>query len=243
MATIATKARRRPRPVWEFGKPKVLDIPPDALTYSGFINWVMGDEFPEKVRATFFAGRVRLDMSEESLETHIAVRAAMYMTMNAIIVGEDLGEFYPEGIFVCNDAAEVASNPDGAAVLWETLDAGRVRYVVRKGISHAIEGSPDWILEIVSPSSVKKDTKTLREAYHRAKIPEYWLIDARGDEIQFHILLWRRNGYVAAPSKDGWVMSEVFGRSFRLSRKRNRRGGWTYLLETKPADNKSKARQ
>ena len=43
-------------------------------------------------------------------------------------------------------------------------------------------------MEIVSPSSVSKDKKHLRECYYRAGIPEYWLIDARGEDVEFDIL-------------------------------------------------------
>jgi Uma2 family endonuclease len=35
-----------------------------------------------------------------------------------------------------------------------------------------LEGTPDWVLEVVSQSSVAKDTKWLRESYHKAGIPE-----------------------------------------------------------------------
>src|SRR5439155_14706690 len=98
----------------------------------------------------------------------------------------------------------LSTNPDGLAAQWSTLESGRVAFIVRNGVRRAIEGRPDWILEVLSDSSVKKDTETLRESYHRIEIPEYWLIDARGKEILFQILNWKHHGYVAAPSKSGW---------------------------------------
>src|SRR5262249_26589734 len=97
-----------------------------------------------------------------------------------------------------------------------------------------LEGTPDWVLEIVSDSSVEKDTQELRSAYHRARIPEYWLIDARGDEIVFLILLRRRKGYAAAAVRDGWQRSKVFGRGFRLERERDEFGLWEYTLHVQP---------
>ena len=59
------------------------------------------------------------------------------------------------------------------------------------------------------------------------------MIDARGPEVLFPILLWRKAGYVPAPVRDGWQRSRVFGRSFRLTRKRDRRGAWRYRLLVK----------
>ena len=43
-------------------------------------------------------------------------------------------------------------------------------------------------LEVVSESSVHKDTVQLRELYWRAGIAEYWLVDARPASPRFDIL-------------------------------------------------------
>ena len=96
-----------------------------------------------------------------------------------------------------------------------------------------IEGSPDWVLEIVSRSSVTKDKRDLRQAYHQAGIREYWLVDARGADIEFQIFHWRKTGFVSAPNNDGWLRSRVFPFHFQLTRKRDRRGGWRYNLASK----------
>ncbi len=73
----------------------------------------------------------------------------------------------------------------------------------------------------------------LREAYHRAGVPEYWLVDARSEEIPFQILYRRKRGYVAAPVPGGWQASRVFGRSFRMRRRRDESGLWEYTLEVR----------
>ena len=73
-------------------------------------------------------------------------------------------------------------------------------------------------MEIVSNSSVVKDTRDLRAAYHAAGIREYWIIDARGAEIRFQILHWRKSAYFTAPRADGWQRSRVFSRWFELTR-------------------------
>jgi Uma2 family endonuclease len=212
----------------------VLRIPPDAHTWEGFHRWLDSGQLPEKMRTHFIHGSVYLDISEESIQTHVAVKSGIFATLIPIMVDEDLGEFYPDGILVRNKKAMVSNNPDGVAALWETIESGRVRFIERNGQEVILEGSPDWMMEIISNSSVAKDTKVLRQAYHDARIPEYWLIDARGDDIKFQILHWRKAGYVAATVKDGWQHSRVFGRDFQLVRKRNRRGAWHYTLEVKP---------
>lgn len=209
-----------------------LRIPARAHTLPGFRAWVFSDEFPEKLRATYLSGEVYLDLSKEEIRTHAAVKAEVFGVLWNLNQTIDFGDIYV-GVRVTNQDAEVSNNPDGVAVLWESLDSGRVTYVAKNDRELEIAGSPDWLLEIVSDGSVVKDTQELRAAYHRARIPEYWLIDARGPEIRFQILLWRKSGYVAASVRNGWQHSRVFGRSFRLTRRRDRRGAWKYRLLVK----------
>ena len=79
-----------------------------------------------------------------------------------------------------------------------------------------VVGTPDWLLEIVSQTSVAKDTKRLRRQYHRAGVSEYWLIDARGEDIDFQILLWTESDYAGAPERKGWQRSRVPSQPGRL---------------------------
>ena len=55
-------------------------------------------------------------------------------------------------------------------------------------------------MEIVSDSSVVKDTRQLRQAYARAGVHEYWLVDARGEDLLFEIL--SNTGGEFAPAGD-----------------------------------------
>ncbi|MEI7687206.1 MAG: Uma2 family endonuclease [Planctomycetota bacterium] len=211
-----------------------IEIPATAHTLAGFRNWILSDDVPEKRRISFLQGRIIVDMGKEEILTHAAVKTAVAGTMFQLIETLDFGDLYINGVLLTNKEADVSNNPDMMAIRWQTVEEGKVRYVESsKNREVEIEGSPDWVLEIVSRSSALKDKRDLRNAYHQAGIREYWLIDARGEEIEFHILHWRKAGYVAAPSKEGWQRSKVFPCSFQLTRKRDRRGGWRYQLATK----------
>ena len=96
-----------------------------------------------------------------------------------------------------------------------------------------LEGSPDMTLEIISASSIKKDTETLRELYHRAGVREYWLVDARAEPIQFDILKHTPSGYVATRKQKGWVKSAVFGKSFLLTQELDARGRPKFVLSVR----------
>jgi Uma2 family endonuclease len=89
------------------------------------------------------------------------------------------------------------------------------------------------VLEVVSDSSVNKDTVVLLEAYWKAGIPEYWLVDARGDRLRFDLFRRGPKGYKGTPKKHGWMSSVVFGKSFRLTATTDKAGRPDYTLDVR----------
>ncbi len=216
----------------------MVHIPATAFNLAGFRDWVLSSAFPEHVRATFLDGEIFLDMSNEDPILHVAVKTEVILGLGPIVRAKKLGRLLSDGALVSNEDANVSNNPDASFLSKKSLRSGKVRVIERPdqpGQYLEIVGTPDWVLEVISNSSVVKDTERLRLAYHRAGISEYWLIDARGEEIIFTILLWRKSGYVAAPMKDGWQKSKVFGREFRLTRQQDEFGLWDYTLEMRQA--------
>jgi Uma2 family endonuclease len=215
-----------------------IRIPINACNHAGFRAWVTSDEFPEKLRASFINGEIVIDPSPEELETHNKVKAEICCGLHRLARDRDLGELFFDGALVTNAVTGFSTEPDGTFVSWTSFEADRLRLVPRKNRPEQyieLEGTPDWVMEVVSQSSVQKDTQELRDLYHRAGVSEYWLIDARFDEVSFQILRRRRDRYVAVKPQNGWHFSTVFGRSFRLERKKNRLGRWRYTLEVAPA--------
>ncbi|MCI0463438.1 MAG: Uma2 family endonuclease [Gemmataceae bacterium] len=213
-------------------------MPVSASTFDGFREWTTSDRFPDNLRASFIDKEFFVQMSREELETHASVKGEVTRVLLTVNRQRKLGKLYPDGAQVAHKGANLVTQPDAVFFTRESLESGRVRLVPRLG-DHGqfteIEGTPDWVMEVVSDSSVQKDMELLRAAYHRTGISEYWLIDARGDTINFQILGWRKKGYVAAPNKDGWQRSRVFGQSFRLERQRDELGLWEYTLHVQPA--------
>lgn len=237
MATVSTPRPRRSATKIS-SAPVVADrwsfrIPASALTLDGFRDWATSADFPQHIRAAFIDQEVFIEMSNEEPQTHVGVKTEITRVLATLVRDLKMGKFYADGVLVSNEDASVSNNPDASFFTVESLQSGRVRLIPKKDEEdryREVEGAPDWVLEVVSDSSVEKDTAKLREAYHRAGIAEYWLIDARGDEIVFQILHYRKNGYAAAPLRDGWQRSRVFGRSFRLEREHDEFGLWEYTL-------------
>lgn len=214
-------------------------VPETAHKLDGFRAWAHSDDFPERGRIEFINGRIYIDMSREELETHNAVRGEIGRAITQIAKKTRSGWYLAHGVFVSNDEADVANNPDGVWVEWESIRTGRVTLIPRKDVDGEyieMQGSPDCHIEIISRSSVPKDTVVLRNVYHRAKVREYWVVNARGETIDFTILHYREDGYIAAePDSDGWLYSEVFNCRFRLTREKNPLDLWRYTLEVADA--------
>jgi Uma2 family endonuclease len=214
-------------------------IPASAHTLSGFRAWATSEAIPERGRFSFIGPEIFVDMSPEELETHGNVKAEVSFGIMALNKKQKLGRFFPDRTLLTNVAADLSTEPDAAFATWKSLESGRCRFIPREDIEGhylELEGTPDWVLEIVSQTSVQKDTQRLREKYHRAGIPEYWLIDARGEEIDFQILVRQQDDYgPVVVSRGGWQTSPVFRRRFRLVRQRGRMNFWEYTLQVKAA--------
>ena len=211
-----------------------LWVPASALTLRGFIRWAHSPRFPQQEKLTYVGGEVHIDMSPEELRTHNPVKRDVIVDMTLHVRAPDLGRVYVDGALLVNEAADLACEPDVVFCSWDTLESGRVKLVERDiGSGRIVElhGSPDLVVEIVSRSSVKRDTVDLPAAYHRGGIPEYWIIDARGEAIVFRVLQWQPDGYCDQPSDaTGKVASLVFGTPVSLSRQLDRAGEWRYTL-------------
>ncbi|MCS6976175.1 MAG: Uma2 family endonuclease [Gemmatales bacterium] len=213
---------------------EIICVPQEAWTLEGFRKWAISPEFPERGRITFIAGDLIIDTSPEEPETHIKVKYEFARRLMDLNDREDLGEFYGDGLLVTNEAAELSCEPDGTFVLSETLASGRAVLVPREGAAGQyteLLGTPDLVLEVVSKFSVNKDYQRLRQAYHRAGVPEYWLVNARGKQVEFVILHHRPDGYGERTLRGGWQRSDVLRHDLRLIRERNQRGLWRYTVE------------
>lgn len=231
MVTAITKAPPKVNANGYDGLDTILHVPPEAHTLKGFRRWALSEQVPEKLPLAFIQGEVLIDMSKEEIRTHALTKTGVAGALFHWNEEIDFGHLFINGVLVTNVEADVSNNPDIVLVSWKALASGRVHYLERRNRVMEIVGSPDLLVEIVSDSSVDKDTRSLRLAYHRAGVKEYWLIDARGEEIEFQILSWRRAGYVAGAIQDGWNKSRVLRRSCRLSRKKDRAGEWKYTLD------------
>ena len=60
-----------------------------------------------------------------------------------------------------------------------------------------IDGVPDLVIEILSPSSRKLDVSLKKRLYEQSGVPEYWIVDPKGNVLLQH--LQNTNGLYAKP--------------------------------------------
>ena len=208
-----------------------VDIPSGIDDLAAFRRWAHSDGFPTTGRICFLNGRVWVDMSKEQVFTHNQLKQEFNLVVGGLVKSQGLGRFFPDGLLITNDRAQLACQPDGTFVSRKSLKSGRVHLVEgeKEGFLE-LEGTPDMVLEVVSASSVEKDTEILPELYWRAGIPEYWLVDARKARLEFEIFRYGADGYAAARKQGGWIKLRVFGKSFRLSQRIDDAGNPEYSL-------------
>jgi Uma2 family endonuclease len=192
-----------------------FELPKWVVNHSSFRRWAKSDRVPEHGRFSYLDGKFWLDLSMERL-IHNQVKIEIGTVLRLLVQTLALGYYFGDGMLITNVQARLSNEPYGCFFSYESLRRKRVR--LRKGDdSKEIEGSLDMVLEVVSPSSVAKDREILPRLYLLAGVQEYWLVDSREEKVAFDILQRKPAGYVAARKRDGWIKSEVFGKSFRLT--------------------------
>lgn len=150
---------------------------------------------------------------------------------NSFLAGLKPGEpfdYYVGGIYLANKKLGFCVVPDGMMASMDTIRQGIVH---NKGKHYLeFEFTPDMVLEVVSASSLEKDTVILRDLYWQAGIREYWLVDVHKERQSFDILRHTSRGYAPVRKQAGWLNSAVFGESFRLVRQHDERGHPEYTL-------------
>jgi Uma2 family endonuclease len=209
----------------------VLHIPRDAYTLAGFRRWVLSDEFPEKQPVMFLNGEIFLYMPKEDVFTHAAVKTPVAVELGGLFRDLDLGNFFINGVLVTNVEADVSNNPDMVGILWESLESGKVRYVTnKKDRTVEIEGTPDWLVEIVSDGSVRKDMYDLRAAYHKAGVLNTGSSTRTATRSSFKSCTGARP---ATPPPRVKPTGNARAFSAAASSSRARRGDWRYVLAVK----------
>lgn len=84
------------------------------------------------------------------------------------------------------------------------IHRSRLSIVTKRGI----EGPPDLVVEILSPSTVKRDKVGKLKTYEKYGIPEFWIVEASGTYLEQYVLKDERYELAEVFSGDEPVRSD-----------------------------------
>jgi Uma2 family endonuclease len=72
----------------------------------------------------------------------------------------------------------------------------RIERVPEQPRERPVRIAPDWVCEVLSPSTTGRDLGHKQRTYHRARVGHYWIVDPI--EHVLSIYRWQENGYLLA---------------------------------------------
>lgn len=198
-----------------------LIIPAGIVDLASFRRWTLSDDFPTFGKIDYIAGKIEVDMSPANVWRHSGLKSSMGIEIGNLTRGK--GTVFIDQTRVVSPISDLSREPDIVYLAWESLKSGRVFCTPSANPQDEfdrmeIEGGPDLIVEVLSPSSVTKDTDRLPPLYFSAGTREYWIADALGRDVKLTILRRGKKGFeAAAKDRQHYQYSEVLGASFKLS--------------------------
>jgi Uma2 family endonuclease len=157
---------------------------------------------PEGTLAELINGQIY--MSPAPSNKHQRVLKKFLKLLDDFIIENDLGELFVSPVDIFFDVHSNAVQPDLAFISKENpnqpLDF------------EPFHGSPDILIEFLSPGNEKHDRLVKRDLYEKFGVKEYWIIDPVTKESIVYQLVEGR--YVLSKKDKGQVFSPLFNHSF-----------------------------
>lgn len=111
---------------------------------------------------------------------HQRIAGNIYFRMRLFVEEKQVGEVFSAPLDVVLDDHN-APQPD---IFFVSKDK---KYILDEE-KQVVIGTPDIIIEILSPGSVKKDRITKKKIYESCKVPEFWIVDPSYRHIEIYKL-------------------------------------------------------
>src|SRR5262249_1305306 len=152
---------------------------PTINNLADFRRWALSDQFPDRGRIDYLAGRIEVDMSPEDLFTHGTLKTVIGARVHQRVEALDLGHTFIGETRISSVPGDVSAEPDVVVITHAALEEGRLVLTPKASGEPdrfvEVEGGPDLIVEILSDSSERKDLRRLPTAYFHAGVREFWL--------------------------------------------------------------------
>ena len=161
--------------------PQAIQSLPKAFRYSDYLKLPDDDNLYEILK-----GELVVRTSPNRVHQRCSIRLSVILSLHA--TQYELGEVYTAPFDVIldpeNSDPEILVKPD---LLFVSKD--RLQIITEENV----QGSPDLIVEILSPSTANTDRDRKFKVYQEAKVSHYWIIDPTAQTLEEYI--WQPNGY------------------------------------------------
>lgn len=211
-------------------------VPHSIDSFEAFREWVQDDSFPGQGRIDFVAERIEIDMSPEELFSHGRLKAEFARVIGNLCESRQFLVFI-DSTRVSQAKAELSTEPDVVVVSRQRIRSGNVKLLESAPGRYAeIQGGPDIVVEIVSESSVEKDTVRLPKAHFVAGTLEYWLVDARDvNRLVFQIQHRGELGFACEEKSLVWQYSRILNSDFRVLAEKDEDGWPDFRVQSRVA--------
>ncbi len=157
---------------------------------------------PEGTRVELI-GNELFFMSPSPRASHQKVLGGLFIRISNFVEDNDLGEVFVAPFDVYLDELFNAVQPD---IIFTSHRQRSILY------EDGIHGSPDMVIEVLSPGNARHDMVRKKELYERFGIAEYWVVDPKTKIAQGFSL---RNGlYASLAARRASIYSEVLDQEF-----------------------------
>ncbi|MEI9898340.1 MAG: Uma2 family endonuclease [Chthoniobacter sp.] len=146
----------------------VLNIPPASK------HWTFADlvQFDETERYEIYNGRL-IPMAPSPNAFHQRLVSRLHLLLAGFVQTRDLGEVFvaPFDVVLAEDNT---AQPDLLFIAMENANI----------VKDWVFGAPDLVVEILSPSSIRRDRYDKQTQYARFGVKEYWIVDPANHSLE-----------------------------------------------------------
>lgn len=147
-------------------------------TYEDYLTWQF-DEMVELIRGKVFK------MSPAPNRVHQEVSGAIYLSIGNFLLGKSCKVYHaPFDVRLPLPPAKQKEDQIDTVVQPDICVVCDLSKLDQQGCN----GAPDWIVEILSPATTKKDLTEKFELYQSALVQEYWIVHPSDGTVLTYVL-------------------------------------------------------
>ena len=157
-----------------------VEIPADVRGLADFRCWALSDQFPERGRIDFIAGRIEVDMAPEDLFCHGTIKSEIATVIQRRVKRGRLGHLFIDSTRISSPEAGFWVEPDIVFLSHEALHSDRARLIGkasgRRGRYVEIEGCRIHCRDRQRHLGGERHAPTARRGLRRACASSGWLM-------------------------------------------------------------------